>query len=137
MHYFTWKLELVSNILRMIAGIPKLPKISLLSLCNILRKKWMIKLIFCMQRSMKDWYKLILWFLWEWPSIPKVPKIAGLQCLYNILKKKLEMKLIFCLQINIKVSYKLISTLRASKFRAKWCYHYWRSSILKVLEVTS
>ena len=41
--------------------MPKLPKItSLLFLCNILRKKWVIKLIFCMQISMKVFYKLIL-----------------------------------------------------------------------------
>ena len=39
-----------------------------------------------------------------WSSIPEVPKIASLQCLYNISKKKLKMKLIFCMQINIKVS---------------------------------
>ena len=44
--------------------MPKLPKItSLLFLCNILRKKWEIKLIFCMQISIKVSYKLILWFL--------------------------------------------------------------------------
>ena len=35
-------------------GMPKLPKISLLFLCNILRKKRVIKTsIFCMQTSMK------------------------------------------------------------------------------------
>ena len=32
-------------------------------ICNILRKKWVMKLIFCMQISMKVSYKLILWFL--------------------------------------------------------------------------
>ena len=47
----------------------------------------------------------------EWSSIPKVPKIASLQCLYNISKKELEMKLIFCLYINIKVSCKVILSL--------------------------
>ena len=41
-------------------GIPKLPKITLLFLCNILRKKWVMKLIFCMSTSMKACYKLIL-----------------------------------------------------------------------------
>ena len=57
-------------------------------------------------------------------SIPKVHKIASLQCLYNISKKKLEMKLIFFhadkhqsfLQVNfntsgIKVSCKVILSL--------------------------
>ena len=93
-------------------GMPKLPKItSLLFLCNILRKNWVMKLIFCMQISMKACYKLIVWFWWGWSSIPKVPKIASLQCLYNISKKELEMKLIFCLYINIKVSCKVILSL--------------------------
>ena len=96
--------------------MPMLPKItSLLILCNILRKKWMMQLIFCMQISMKACFKLILRFWWRWSSIPKVVKIASLQCLYNISKKKLVMKLTFCTQINIKVSYKLISILRPSK----------------------
>ena len=49
-------------------------------------------------------------------SIPRVPNIASLQCLYNISKKKLKMKLIFWIQINIKVSQKFISTLWVSKF---------------------
>ena len=49
-------------------------------------------------------------------SIPRVPSIASLQCLYNISKKKLKMKLIFWIQINIKVPQKFISTLWVSKF---------------------
>ena len=47
----------------------------------------------------------------EWSSIPKVPKIASLQCLYNISKKELVMKLSFCMYINIKVSCKVILSL--------------------------
>ena len=48
-------------------------------------------------------------------NIPKVPKLASLQCLYNISKKKLEIKLIF-LQVDfnpfgIKVFYKVILSL--------------------------
>ena len=92
----------------------KLPKItSLLFLCNILRKNWVMKLIFCMQVSMKACYKLIVW---EWSKIPKVPKIASLQCLYSISKKNLKLKLIFCMQsfqkvyfntLSIKVAYKV------------------------------
>ena len=92
----------------------KLPKItSLIFLCNILRKNWVMKLIFCMKVSMKACYKLIVW---EWSKIPKVPKIASLQCLYSISKKKLKLKLIFCMQsflkvyfntLSIKVSYKV------------------------------
>ena len=117
---------------------PKLPKTkSLLFLCNILRKKWMTKLIFCMQVSMKTYYKLILWFWWRWSSIFKVPKITSLYVQY--LKQKLEMKLIFCKQINIKVAYKLISTLWASKFATQWYYDYWYAwwSILKLLKATN
>ena len=68
------------------------------------QKKWMTKLTFCMQVTMKTYFKLRLWFWWRWSSISKVPKIASLQCLYNISKKKLEMKLIFCMQINTQVS---------------------------------
>ena len=60
-----------------------------------------------------------------WSSIPKIPKIASLECLYNISKKNLEMKLILCIKINIflhflqvdfqawgiKVSYEVILSL--------------------------
>ena len=104
-----------------------------------LRKKWVIKLIFCMQVRMKACYKLILWFRWGRSSISKVLKIASLQCLYNTSKKELKMKFVFCMLINIKVSYKLISTLWAPKFPTRWYYHYqwvW-TRILKLLKVIS
>ena len=56
-------------------GMPKLPKIrSLLFFCNILRKKWMMKLIFCMQITMKTYCKLILWFWWGDQAFQKFPK---------------------------------------------------------------
>ena len=98
-----------------------------------------MQLIFCMKISMNTCFKLSLWFWWRWSSIPKVSKVASLQCLYNITKTKLEMKLTFCMQINIKVSYKLISTLWTSTISTRWYYHYWWawSSILKILKVTS
>ena len=117
----------------------KLPKIViLLFLCNILRKKWVRKLIFCMQIIMKVCYKLILSFWWVWPSILKVPKIGSLQCLYNISKKKFEMKLIFCRQINIKVSFKLILTLVVKVFYKVILSCCWAwSSIFKALKVAS
>ena len=63
---------------------------------NILRKKWVTKLIFCPQISIESCCKLITWFWWGWSSIPKVPKKASLQCL-QYLKKKLKTKLIFCM----------------------------------------
>ena len=78
-------------------GMCELPKIaSLLFLYNMLRKKWVLQLIFYMQISMKACYKLIYTkiFWWIWSSIPKVPKKASFQCLYSI-PKKLEMKLNF------------------------------------------
>ena len=40
-----------------------------------------------------------------WSSIPKIPKIASLECLYSISKKNLEMKLILCIQINIFLNF--------------------------------
>ena len=111
--------------------MPKLPKITSLLFLSILRKKWAMKLIFCMQISIKAWHKLILWFWWGWQSIPKVLKIASLHCLYNITKKKLEMKLIFCMQISIKVSYKLISVLWSSKFPTSWFQYFGHQSFLQ------
>ena len=108
-------------------------------LCSILRKKWITKLIFCMQVSMKTYYQLIQWFWWGWWSISKVPKVASLHCIYKTSKKKLEIKFIFCMQINIKVACKFISTLWAPKFSTRWYYHYWWAwwSVLKVLKVKS
>ena len=49
-----------------------------------------MKLIFCIQMSMKVCYKLMLWFWCRWTNIPKVPKIENLQCLYNISKKEVR-----------------------------------------------
>ena len=46
-----------------------------------------MQLIFCMQISMKACFKLILWFWWRCSSIPKVPKIASLQCLQYLKKE--------------------------------------------------
>ena len=96
---------------------------SLLFLCSILKKKWVMYLIFCIQIIIKACYKLIPWFWWGWSSFPKFPKIASLQYLYDVSKRNLEMKLIFGMLINIKVFYKLISALWASKFPARWYYH--------------
>ena len=62
---------------------------------------------------MKACYKLIVW---RWSRIPKVPKIASLQCLYSISKKNFKLKLIFYMQsfqkvyfntLSIKVAYKV------------------------------
>ena len=54
-------LQIFAVILGVWPGMPKLTKItSLLFLCNNLRKRLVIKLIFCMQISMKACYKWIL-----------------------------------------------------------------------------
>ena len=71
-----------------------------------------MKLIFCMQVSMKAYYKLIVW---RWSRIPKVPKIASLQCLYSISKKNLKLKLIFCMQSFQKVYFNILSIKVAYK----------------------
>ena len=65
-----------------------------------------MKLIFCMQVSMKACYKLIVW---RCSRIPKVPKIASLQCLYSISKKNLKLKLIFSMQSFQKVYFNAFS----------------------------
>ena len=79
--------------------IPKSPKItSLLFLCNIWKNKWVMVLIFCMQKSMKasNWYSDFWWSSfckvpkianwWLWSSILKVFKVTSLQ--YFIISKK-------------------------------------------------
>ena len=72
-----------------------------------------MKLIFCMQVSMKACNKVIVQ---RCLRIPKVPKIASLQYLYSISKKNFKLKLIFCMQsfqkvyfntLSIKVAYKV------------------------------
>ena len=98
----------------MCPGILKLPEIkNLLFHCNILRNNLVMRLIFCMQVSMKACCKLIVC---RWSRIPKVPKIASLQCHCSISKKNLELKLIFCMQsfqkvyfdnLSIKIAYKV------------------------------
>ena len=98
--------------------ISKATKIaSLLCFYSISKKKLEMKLIFCMQISIKITYKVIstLWapmfptrwyyhYWWAWSNILKVLKVTILQRLCNISKKKLEMEFIFCMQINSKVS---------------------------------
>ena len=67
---------------------------------------------------------LQIWFWWGWSSIPKVPKIESLQCLYNISKKRLNMKLIFCMQRSIKVPKSLFQHFGHQSFLQGWYYHY-------------
>ena len=100
-------------------GMPKLPQIaSLIFLCNILIRNWVMKLIFLHA----DKYDTII--LMEMVKHPQSTQ-TGLQYVSNISKKKLEMKLIFCMQVRIKVSYKLILTLWTSQFPTRWYCNYW------------
>ena len=71
-----------------------------------------MKLIFCMQVSMKACYKLIVC---RWSRIPKVSKIASLQCLYSISKKNVKLKFTFSLQSFQKVYFNILSTKVAYK----------------------
>ena len=75
--------------------------------CNISRKKWMMKLIFGMQRKIEIFYKLIL------PICVCISRHAQstqnkFPYLYNISIKIMGLKWFFCLQINTKVFYKVI-----------------------------
>ena len=74
--------------------------------CNILRKKWMIKFIFCMQIKIEVFYKLTLSF---WVSATRHAQSIQNKFTYlcDTSIKPWEMKLSFCLQINIKVFYKM------------------------------
>ena len=78
--------------------------------CNILRKKWMMKFIFCMQINIEVFYKLILSF---WVNVTRYVQSTQNEFadLHNISIKAWGMKLIFCLQINIQVFYKMIVSL--------------------------
>ena len=85
--------------------MPNSPKItSLLFLYNMLRKKLVMQLIFCMQISMKFFYNLILRFFDGYgQAFLKFPKKQFYNA-FTISLKKLEMKLTFLMQINIRVS---------------------------------
>ena len=78
--------------------------------CNIVRKKWMMKLIFCMRLNIEVFCKVILSF---WVRVTRHAESTQSKFAYlcNISIKAWEMKLIFCLQINLKVFHKMIVSL--------------------------
>ena len=85
-------------------GMSQLPEITSLLFLYMLRKKWVMQLIFYMQISMKACYKLILRFFDGYgQAFPKSPKKQVCN-VFTISLKKLEIKLTFLMQINIKVS---------------------------------
>ena len=78
--------------------------------CNIVRMRWMMKFIFCMQINIEVFCKVILSF---WVSVTRHLQSTQNKVAYlcNIFIKACGMKLIFCLQINPKVFYKMIVSL--------------------------
>ena len=119
-------------------GMPILSKITgLLFLCNILRKKWVMQLIFCMQISMKACFKVIYTLiLMEMVKYSQSSQNSMFAVSLQYLKKEVRDEVDL---LHEDVFYKLISTVWASKFSTRWYYHYWWawSSIFKVLKVTS
>ena len=79
-------------------------------ICIILRKKWIMKFVFCMQINIEIFYKVLLPF---WVSVTRHAQStqSKFPYIYNISIKAWGMKLIFCLQINIKVLNKMIVSL--------------------------
>ena len=127
-------------ILGMWPGMPKLPKTtSLLFLCNILRKKWVMKLIFLHANKYESLLQIdTITFIGLVKHSKSSSQNSKVTMSVQYLKKEIR-EFIFSLQMNIKVSYKLISTLWVSKMPTRRYYHYcclW-SSILKVLKVIS
>ena len=119
-------------------GMAKLPKIkSFLFLCNMLRKKWVKQLIFCMQIKHESLLQIdtkIFW--WGWSSIPKVAKFAmSLQYLKKEVRDEFEFLDADKHQSFLKVDFNTLDI----KVSYKGYYHYWWawSSILKVLKATS
>ena len=85
--------------------------------CNTLRKKWMIKFVFCIQINIKLLYKFMRSFWVCATRHAQSTQNKKFAYLCNISSKAWEMKLIFCVQINAKVFYKLIVSLWACLVR--------------------
>ena len=98
-------LQIYTIILGCVARHAQIIQSNKFAICNILRKKGVMRLIFCIQ---KVFYKLILWFLMGMVKHSQSYQNSRFAMSLQYLKKMLEMKLIFCMQINIRVSYKLI-----------------------------
>ena len=106
-------------------GMPKLPRItSLVFLCNILIRKWVMKLIFLHADKYESYWQIDTIILMEMVKHLQSTQ-TGLQYVSNISKRRLRDEVDFCMQIRIKVSYKLILTLWTSQFTTRWCYNWW------------
>ena len=110
----------------------KLPKItSLLFLCNILWKKWVMMLIFLQANKHESFIQIDTMTLMGLVKYSSFAIVAALHNVFTISQKKtLEMKLIFCMQIkhqisqqvdfntlDIKVSYKVALSLLMSMIK--------------------
>ena len=118
----------------------KLTKItSLLFLCNILSKKWAIKLIFCILICMKVSYKLKLWFLMGMVKHSWCSQNSKFTCLYNISKKEIRDEVDFLHTDKYQSFLQVDFNTWAWKCPTRWYHHYWWtwSTILKVIKVTS
>ena len=83
-----------------VADIPRELKITTVKcLCNIPRRNWVMKLIFCMLINMKVFYKLIVLFLMGLARHAQITRV-NLQYLCVILRKKLGMKLLLQFVMN-------------------------------------
>ena len=80
---------------------PKHLKNKFAHLCNISRKAWRVKLLFCSQMNTKVFYILIVSL---WVCIARHAQSTQ----NNILRKNWVMKLIFCTQISMEACCKLI-----------------------------
>ena len=118
------KYQRVLQIDTVILGVWPSIIISLVFLCNNLRKKWVMKLIFYFQISIKVSYKLILWFLMGIAKHSQNSKNSKLVTSLQYLKKQVrdEVDSLHAdkhqsfLQVDfntlgIKVSYKLLQSL--------------------------
>ena len=108
-------------------GMSKLPKItSLLFLYNILRKKWVMQLIFYMQISMTACYKLILRFFDGYgQAFPKFPKM-NICNVFTISLKKVRDEVDF-FDSDKHQSFLIVDfNILASKFSAVWQAWSWK-----------
>ena len=102
-------------------------------------KKWVIKLIFCMQISMKVSYKLILWFLMEMAKHSQSSQNCNFAMFLQYFKKEVRDEVDFLHaykhQSFLQVDF---NTLSIEVF-CKMILSYWWAwlRILKVLKVTS
>ena len=91
--------------------MPKIFKISMQYFCNVTRKKWVMKLIFCMLINIEVFYKQILSFLGVCWVCPKYPGKFAISLLYL----KIEVRNILIFGVRRPYSHGIISFICQSK----------------------